>query len=136
MEPEVIADRYEISDALVRYATAVDTKDWSLWKSVFTADAHVDLTSGGGIAGTRDDVADYLEAILAMVPKTQHFVANIDVTFEGDTADVVAMFFNPISYSGSRNLSFRSGRYVHDFVRAPDGWKSQRFVEEVEWSLR
>ena len=51
-----LADRLEIGDLLTRYATAVDRRDWDLYRSVFTTDAEIDYTSAGGIAGTVDEV--------------------------------------------------------------------------------
>jgi hypothetical protein len=136
MDLDAITDRYEITEVLIRYAQAIDSKDWALWKSTFTADAHIDLTSGGGIAGDRDAIANWLEDYLSLVPKTQHFISNIDIDLSGDEAQVTALFFNPASVSGARHLAFRSGTYRHEFTRTDDGWKSRRFVEEVEFSLR
>ena len=49
MTPQEIADRIEIDDLITRYATAVDTKDWDLYRTVFTDDAVIDYTSAGGI---------------------------------------------------------------------------------------
>ncbi|WP_051792189.1 nuclear transport factor 2 family protein [Amycolatopsis jejuensis] len=34
--------RFEILDLVTRYATAIDTRDWVLFRSTFTADADVD----------------------------------------------------------------------------------------------
>ena len=84
----------------------------------------------------RDEVAKWLQDALSMVPKTQHFISNIEINLAGDEAQVTAMFFNPAVVSGARHLAFRSGLYHHEFIRTDDGWKSRRFVEEVEWSLR
>ena len=41
---DALADRLAIEDLLTRYATAVDRQDWNLYRSVFTADAEVDLS--------------------------------------------------------------------------------------------
>ncbi len=79
---------------------------------------------------------NWLQDYLSMVPKTQHFISNIDIALAGDEAQVTALFFNPASVSGARHLSFRSGSYRHEFVRTDDGWKSRSFVEHVEFSLR
>ena len=133
MDLHEISDKLEIHEALARYARAVDTKDWDLWKSVFTADAHVDYVSAGGIAGPRDEVADWLRESLAPFPMTQHSVTNIEVDLDGDTAAVTALFHNPMQFPGSTELSFCGGRYHHRFVRTPDGWKSRELREENQW---
>ena len=42
--PALTADeRFEILDLIHRYATAIDTRDWSLFRSAFTDDASVDF---------------------------------------------------------------------------------------------
>ena len=42
-----IADRLAVSDALIRYATALDGRDWDLLASCFTADARLDYDTSG-----------------------------------------------------------------------------------------
>ena len=58
-----LADRLEIGDLITRYATAVDRRDWDLYRSVFTTDAEIDYTSAGGIAGTLDEVVAFLDEV-------------------------------------------------------------------------
>lgn len=47
MDLQRIGDELEITALLNRYARAVDTKDWDLYRSVFTEDAHIDYSSAG-----------------------------------------------------------------------------------------
>ncbi len=42
---QALADRIAVEDLLTRYATAVDRRDWELYRSVFTTDAEVDYTT-------------------------------------------------------------------------------------------
>src|SRR3954451_22792964 len=100
MDLQTISDRIEIADLLSRYAHAVDTKDWTLWRTVFTADARIDYRSAGGAEGDRETVAQWLEASLAPFPMTQHFITNIQCMIDGDTARVDAMFYNPMIFQG------------------------------------
>ena len=133
MDLQALSDRLEIQELLARYARAVDTKDWDLWKSVFTADAHVDYASAGGTVGERDEVAAWLEAALAPFPMTQHYITNVEVELDGDRADVRAMFYNPMQFPGATELSYCGGSYRHDMVRTADGWRSERLVEQNDW---
>lgn len=120
----------EITDLLTRYAKAVDRKDWTLYRSVFTADASLDYTSAGGIAGDVDTQARWLEEAMAQFPRTQHMVTNIDITFTGaDTASVEAMFHNPMVMA-DKTCFFTGGWYHHELVRTEDGWRSHTLVEE------
>src|SRR4051812_7616143 len=100
MDIQEISDRLEIQGLLAKYARAVDTCDWALWRSLFTDDATVDYSSAGAIAGTRDEVAAWLEAALGAMQMMQHFITNIEIDISGDTADVRAMFYNPMQLPG------------------------------------
>ena len=130
-----VADRLAISDFLTAYARAVDTKDWDLFRSLFTDDAQIDYTSSGGIAGGVDEVATWMANTMSMFSTTQHIITNETATIDGDTASVQAVLFNPMVFDGSDTLSFTcGGGYDHDLVRTDDGWKSRRVVMTMTWT--
>ena len=133
MDVQTMSDKLEINELLARYARAVDTKDWELWKTVFTLDAHVDYSSAGGTVGGRDAVAAWLEEALRPFPMTQHYITNVEVDLDGDRASVQAMFYNPMQFPGATELSYCGGSYQHAMVRTVDGWKSERLVEHNDW---
>jgi 3-phenylpropionate/cinnamic acid dioxygenase small subunit len=133
MDVQQVADKLEIHELLARYARGVDTKDWALYRSVFTPDATIDYSSAGAIAGTRDEVAAWLEAGFVDIPMTQHFISNVEIELDGDRAKVRAMFYNPMQLPGMSDLSYCGGYYDHDLVRTADGWKSERLVEHNQW---
>lgn len=133
MDLQAVHDKLEIHEVLARYARGVDSRDWALWKTVFTPEATLDYSSAGAVVGTRDEAADWLEQNLALLPMTQHFISNIEVDLDGDRAKVRAMFYNPMQLPGVDGLSYCGGYYHHDMVRAADGWKSERLVEENVW---
>jgi 3-phenylpropionate/cinnamic acid dioxygenase small subunit len=133
MDAQAVQDKLEIHELLARYARGVDTKDWELWKSVFTPDALVDYSSAGAPVGPPDEIAAWLEQGLQVVPMTQHFISNIEVDVQGDTAKVRAMFYNPMQLPGMSEMSFCGGYYHHEMVRTDEGWKSARLVEENVW---
>jgi 3-phenylpropionate/cinnamic acid dioxygenase small subunit len=133
MDLQALHDKIEIQELLARYARGVDAKDWDLWRTVFTPDAHLDYSSAGAAVGSRDEVGAWLEEALRAVPMTQHYVTNIEIELDGDRAEVRAMFYNPMQLPGMADLSFCGGYYHHDLVRTPDGWRSERLVEENLW---
>ena len=45
MDSRQVSDEVEIAALLNAYARAVDTKDWELYRSVFTDDAHIDYSA-------------------------------------------------------------------------------------------
>ena len=132
MDRQALADRIAAEDLLTRYATAVDRRDWEQYRSIFTADAEIDYTSAGGIAGTVDEVVEFLSTSLELFEMTQHLVSNIDLEVNGDSATVTAMFHNPMRLPGG-DTWFTGGWYHHDLVRTPDGWRSRRLREESAW---
>ena len=133
MDIQEISDRLEIQSLLAKYARAVDTQDWDLWRSLFTDDAVVDYSSAGAVAGPRDEVADWLEKALGALPMMQHFISNIEADISGDTAQVRAMFYNPMQLPGMDQLSFCGGYYHHTLIRTPAGWRSCALREENAW---
>jgi len=128
-----IGDELEITALLNRYARAVDTKDWALYRSVFTDDAYVDYSSAGVIAGARDEVADWLSQAFAAIAMSMHYITNVETEIDGDSAIVRAMFYNPFQLSGTSKLSFCGGYYHHELVRTPAGWRSRSLREENAW---
>ena len=133
MDIQEISDRLEIQSLLAKYARAVDTQDWDLWRSLFTDDAVVDYSSAGAVADPRDEVADWLEQALGALPMMQHFISNIEADISGDTAQVRAMFYNPMQLPGMDQLSFCGGYYHHTLIRTPAGWRSCALREENAW---
>ncbi len=128
-----ISDELEITGLLNRYARAVDSKDWALYRSVFTDDAVIDYTSAGAMAGVRDEVIDWLSAGFSAIEMSMHYITNIESTIYGDAAQVRAMFYNPMQLPGVVGLSYCGGYYHHELTRTPDGWRSRSLREENVW---
>lgn len=133
MDIQRISDELEIAALLSRYARAVDTRDWDLYRSVFTDDAHIDYSSAGALAGSRDDVAEWLAQGFAAIPMSMHYITNIEADIHRDTAQVRAMFYNPMQLPGMTELSYCGGYYYHELVRTGDGWRSRSLREDNVW---
>ncbi|MGV0737703.1 nuclear transport factor 2 family protein [Mycobacterium syngnathidarum] len=127
-------DQLEIQALLTRYATAVDSKDWERYRSVFTEDARIDYSSAGAVVGTRDEVVDWFAANFGVIPWSMHYITNIEILeTDGDTATVRAMFYNPMQLPGMPEMSVCGGYYHHELVRTADGWRSRSLREENVW---
>ena len=137
MTPEELSDRAEIHDVIVRYGWAIDTKDWALLDTCFTADAHVDYSSNtGGKVGPYRDVRGWLEKVMSAFSVTQHLMSNVDVRLDGDSARVRTMVANPqgaATREGPLHFFFVGARYDDDFVRTTAGWRIARRVETTLW---
>ena len=127
-------DHLAITALLNRYARAVDTKDWELYRSVFTDDALIDYSSAGAVVGTRDEVVDWFAANFGAIPWTMHYITNVEILdSSGDAATVRAMFYNPMLLPGMTEMSACGGYYHHEVVRTGDGWRSRSLREENLW---
>ena len=135
--PQQLSDRAEINDVIVRYGWAIDTKDWALLDTCFTADAHVDYSSNpGGKVGPYKEVRGWLEKVMKAFPVTQHLMSNVDIALDGDRATVRTMVTNPqgaATREGPLHFFFVGARYDDQFVRTADGWKIANRVETTLW---
>ena len=136
---ERLIDRQEIDDLLTRYATAVDTKDWDLYETCFTADAFIDYESAGGIKGKLPEIRAWLEKTLAMFPMTQHVVCNRVIEIEETTATARSVFYNPMALpqeDSAQILFFDGGYYNDQLVKLAAGWRIRERIEESSYSTR
>ena len=133
MDLQRLSDELEITGLLHRYARAVDTQDWQLYRSVFTADATIDYTSAGAIAGALDEVVDWFAENFSVISWSMHYITNIEADIDGDTARVRALFYNPMQLPGLAEPSACGGYYHHLLVRTPDGWRSRNLREDNVW---
>lgn len=126
MSLQEISDRLEIQDLMVRYAHAVDSRDWKLFAGCFTGDAVIDYSAFGGPRGGVEEVVDYLSTVLPMFTATQHLMANCAVELDGDRATARTMCQNPMALPGEEGeygLLSCGLWYTDELVRTPEGWR-------------
>lgn len=130
-----MTDHDEITQLLARYARAVDTKDWDLYRSVFTTDARIDYTSAGGESGDLDHVVAWMQKTFdGLVLWSMHYITNIEITVHTyERASVHAAFYNPMEFKGIGGPSFFGGRYYHRLERSAataNQWRSAHLTEQ------
>ena len=139
LDAQTLSDRVEIDDLLTTYTMAIDQGDWDTLDRVFTADAHIDYTASGGIAGPFPEVKAWLAEMLPMFTGMQHLLGQKRVEIDGDEAAVRAYFYNPMAMAREDGTTWHldiAGVYVHSLVRTPEGWRSRRLVAELLWDRR
>ena len=122
-----VGDRLAISDVLIRYATALDGRDWELLASCFTDDATLDYDTSGTYG--RDAFVEHCRAGLARMKATQHCVTNHVISTDGDRAHSTSYVI--AQHVRDSDVTFTlGGTYVDDLVRVGTGWRiaSRRFV--------
>ncbi|MEZ0342814.1 nuclear transport factor 2 family protein [Mycobacterium sp. pV006] len=124
-------DVLEIENLLTRYCRAVDSKDWPLYRSMFTDGARVDYSAAGLFVGTCDDAVAYLTRHQESISVGMHYVTNVESRIDGDTAEVVATWFNAVALPKKTGISFFGGRWHDEMTRTPHGWRIRTLRLEV-----
>lgn len=119
------ADRQDIADVLVRYATGIDRRDWPLFRTVFTEDCELDYGEIGCWHGI-DDVTGFMQQAHAMAGHTLHRISNQVIAVDGDRAEarsyVDALIMIGDTASGVNGI----GYYDDVLVRTDAGWRIAR----------
>ena len=119
------ADRQDIADLLVQYATGVDRRDWDLFRACFTDDCVADY-GDIGVWHSADEMASWMEEAHRECGYTLHRITNQTVEVDSNSArarcyvDAVVMFAD--NQSGVRAVGF----YDDELVRTGEGWRISR----------
>lgn len=119
------SDVEAISDVLVRYATGIDRRDWSLFRTVFTDDCELDYGEIGSWRGV-EAVTGFMVAAHEMAGHTMHRITNQVVTVDGDTATARAYVDALIMAQDNNSGVNATGFYDDEFVRTGAGWRLAR----------
>ncbi|WP_066376555.1 nuclear transport factor 2 family protein [Herbidospora mongoliensis] len=115
--------RAEIEELVTRYATAIDHRDWDLFRSVFADDARIDY---GPLMGTWDDAdvfTDFMRQVHAPAGRSIHRMTNITVK-PGDVLAAVT-YGDSIILEAANEANYDHGAASYDdtFVRTETGLK-------------
>ena len=130
-----LLDREEIVAVCVRYATALDSRDWPLLRTCFVPDA---VGEYEGI-GTLDGVAaieEVCRGALEPLDASQHLLGNHTVEVAGDEAVAVCQLHAQHVRLGAEggDLYVVAGSYTDRFRRTPDGWRITHRHLAVTWT--
>jgi ketosteroid isomerase-like protein len=132
---QALLDERDIVAVCVRYATALDTKDWALLRTCFTPDAVTDYGEHGGCNGY-EEIETLVRAAIGRMARTQHLLGNFAVTVDGDEARaecyLQAQHVRP-EVEGGPNFII-AGRYLDKLVRTTEGWRIAHRTLETWWT--
>jgi 3-phenylpropionate/cinnamic acid dioxygenase small subunit len=120
------ADENAVVTVLLRYAAALDSRDWPLFRSCFTEDLEADYGSFGRWRGPRE-ITEYMRAAHRDLGATLHRISNISVWWdEGQLCArcYVDALLMPAEAGGSVHRGI--GWYDDRLVRTSDGWRISR----------
>lgn len=118
-------DRQDISDVLVRYGTGIDSRDWPLFRTVFTDDCELDYGEIGTWNGV-DAVVEFMVAAHDMAGHTLHRITNQAIAVEGDMATARAYVDALIMSQDNTSGVNAAGFYDDELVRTGTGWRITR----------
>ena len=130
-----LSDRAEITDVLVREASAMDRRDWAAWEAQFTPDAFIDYTANDGARGNPAEVRAWLAVVLGRFTACQHLSSNHEITLQGDRATVRSMQYIGVTAESSEGprVLFSGIWFRDELLRTDAGWRICSRIEELAW---
>jgi len=137
---DTLIDRAEISDVVLCYATAVDTRDWALYQSIFTEPLTVDFSSWSGDPEVTIPVSEWVDLVrktLSGFDATHHLSSNHVISVSGDSATCVSYMVarHYLVDNGERLMHTIGGYYTNQLIRKADGWKIRHCTLKVTWEM-
>ena len=130
---EMLAER-EIVSRAVKYAFALDRKDWGLLDSVFAPDGVLVAGPLGEVQGP-EAIGAAIERVLRGLT-TQHLNGNHSVSVHGDiahhTSYLQAQHVRP--EMPGVNWFTIAGTYEDEVIRLPRGWRIRRRILTPTWT--
>ena len=133
MDIEEISDRMELEKLVTDYATAVDCRNFNEFNNLFTADAFIDYTAVGGIAGNLQEIITYLETALEYFSNYQHLISNVSLDIDSNDATGKVMCFNPMQTEDDK-VFFLGMWYQDTYKKIDNQWFISSRIEESSWS--
>ena len=122
---EAFLDREAAIAVVTCYASALDARDWSAYRALFTDDIAIDYGAIGSLVATvpADEWTNRCKALEGF-DATAHQLHNIVATIDGDRAIVTSIVdaVHFISLDDRVLIGDLIGRYTHHLVRQDD-WK-------------
>jgi 3-phenylpropionate/cinnamic acid dioxygenase small subunit len=116
--------RQDVADVLVRYATAIDLRDWELFRSCFTDDCSADY-GPTGVWTSADEITEWARRTHDQLGPTMHRITNqvVSPSAGGVTA---RSYYDVIVMDGGTLVTHAAGYYDDDLIATDDGWKISR----------
>lgn len=126
------ADKEQIAEVLIRYATGIDSKDWPSLRSCWTDEIDVDYGDLGHFA-TAEALTDLMRQIHNGMGPTYHRMTNLVINVDGDRATARSYVHALLMAIPDDSASWVEalGHYDDELVRTPDGWRIARRTTHI-----
>lgn len=127
-----LLDERDVVATQVRYATALDTRDWALLRTCCTPDAVAEYEGKPPCQGY-EAVEELCRRALAPLARTQHLLGNAVVVLHGDEAAAqCSLQAQHVRTDGSHFVI--AGCYRDRLRRTDDGWRLSHRRLETWWT--
>jgi 3-phenylpropionate/cinnamic acid dioxygenase small subunit len=129
--------KQEIAEVLVRYATAIDRRDWQLFRTCFTVDVQADY-GDIGTWDSADALAAYMATTHADMGHTMHRLSNVAISVDDDAA-TARTYVDVILMSPDGQTGINAVGFYDDALRCTgEGWRitHRRFTMVHQHAIR
>lgn len=129
-----LLDKQEISELLLAFTGALDSKDWEAYGATFAA--HATFTIMGQTRRGRVEIAAGPARDLGRYGRLQHFSANHRIVVDGDEAQASHYLIgvHVLDDADPSQHADIGGRYDCRCVRTPEGWRFAEVVLSLLWT--
>ena len=117
------SDTDAIGDVLIRYATAIDTRDWVLFRTCFSEAVDADYGDIGHFDGL-DALTGFMDTAHVGFRSTNHMMSNFVIDIDGDRATARSYVHVVLVFADDPDRWVESvGGYDDVLARTDDGWR-------------
>lgn len=123
---DYLNDRLALQDVMLRYAAAVDDRDYEAYRALFTDDVEVVGMGSETITGL-DNWYEWWREALSRYGNTQHMLGPILVNIDGDRAETRSdvQAWHALKDQPEKTVTLWA-TYKTNMVRVDNGWKIDR----------
>ena len=138
---QLLFDRHQISEAISRYPVSIDSRDWKLFRSIFTDEIEVFLgmatrTDRSLRRVKADDFTKVVTEVITSFSVTQHFLTEYHIEVNGDDAVCVnymqARHFPPQDRP-AQPIWDLGGYSTYHLRRTGEGWIIPKYTLLITW---
>ena len=125
-------DKAQIAEVLIRYATGIDSKDWSLFRTCWTDEVDIDYGDLGHFTNA-DEFTALMTQLHDGMGQTYHRISNLVIKVDGDRATARSYVHALLMAMPGDSSSWVDalGHYDDELVRTPDGWRIDKRTTHI-----
>lgn len=126
------ADKAQITEVLIRYATGIDFKDWVLFRTCWADEVDIDYGDLGRYTNA-DEFTALMEQVHGGMGQTYHRISNPAVEVDGNRATARSYVHAVLqAVPGDSNSWIDAlGHYDDELARTADGWRIVKRTTDI-----